>query len=181
MALRRHSSAAAIASPPKMFELAPREAKVQPWLCFRPRTSPNTRRFGTRILSRSPGWSANDYRAMGAALDATTTVAEGKFHLREVRAGLLVHASDARYEHTVTTRMEKHQSLKLFDRPQWRVAGDTWRVSTRQRRRTKCHYLRIVGGGSLAEACGARRPRAHGQRDGIARMVGSRYPRRQRS
>jgi AraC-like DNA-binding protein len=61
-------------------------------------------------LSRLVG---NDYRAMGAALDAATTVAEGKFHLREVRAGLLVHASDARYEHTVTTRMEKHQSLNF--------------------------------------------------------------------
>lgn len=55
----------------------------------------------------------NDYRAMDAALESTTTVAEGKFHLREVRSGLLVHASDARYEHTVTTRMEKNPSLNF--------------------------------------------------------------------
>ncbi|MGQ3301557.1 helix-turn-helix transcriptional regulator [Reyranella sp.] len=55
----------------------------------------------------------NDYRAMGAALDATATMVAGKFNLREVRAGLLVHASDARYEHTVTTQMEKNQSLNF--------------------------------------------------------------------
>lgn len=54
-----------------------------------------------------------DYRTMGTALEATTAVAEGKFHLREVRPGLLVHASDARYEHTVTTGMEKSQSFNF--------------------------------------------------------------------
>lgn len=61
-------------------------------------------------LSRLVG---SDYRAMGAALPATATVAAGKFDLREVRPGLLVHASDARYEHTVTTRMEKNPSLNF--------------------------------------------------------------------
>jgi AraC-like DNA-binding protein len=53
------------------------------------------------------------YRPMGTALDGAATVAEGTFHLREVRPGLLVHASDARYERTVTTRMEKQQSLNF--------------------------------------------------------------------
>lgn len=61
-------------------------------------------------LSRLVG---TGYRPMDMALDGTATVARGKFQLSAVRPGLLVHASDARYERTVTTRMEKQQSLNF--------------------------------------------------------------------
>ena len=72
-------------------------------------------------LSRLVG---TGYRPIDMPLDGTATVAEGTFRLREVRPGLLVHASDARYERTVTTRMEKQQSLNFSI-----VLGGGWRAT----------------------------------------------------
>lgn len=61
-------------------------------------------------LSRLVG---SGYRAVGRGLDGGTTVARGEFALRQVRPGLLLHASDARYERTVTTHLVKERSLNF--------------------------------------------------------------------
>ncbi len=107
-----------------MFERAPRVARLG-WMNV-PALSGESGRSKIRhedlvSFSRLVG---TGYRPMGTALDGAATVAEGKFHLREVRPGLLVHASDARYQRTVTTRMEKQQSLNFSV-----VLGGGWRAT----------------------------------------------------
>lgn len=53
------------------------------------------------------------YRSVGTVLDGAATVARGRFDLQEVRPGLLVHASDARHERTVTTHLLKQPGLNF--------------------------------------------------------------------
>jgi AraC-like DNA-binding protein len=53
------------------------------------------------------------YRAVGREPDAQATMARGSFALRQLRPGLLVHASDARYQQTLTTQLVKQRSLNL--------------------------------------------------------------------
>ena len=100
---------------------------------------------------------------MGSALDSSATVAKGVFALRQIRPGLLVHASDARHERTVTTRLVKNPSVNFSI-----VLQGRWQAT--------------LGGTSLA--CGGAEPRAmafvlseadlwqkHASRGGHARMV----------
>lgn len=61
-------------------------------------------------LSRLVG---TGYCALGTALEGGATVARGAFDLTQVRPGLLLHASDARYQRTMTTRLVKERSLNL--------------------------------------------------------------------
>ncbi len=61
-------------------------------------------------LSRLVG---TGYRTVGAEVGRTETVAKGMFQLRQVRPGLLVHASDARHERSVTTHLLKQRSLNF--------------------------------------------------------------------
>ncbi len=113
-----------------------------------------------RSLSRLVG---SGYRALGAELDGSATIAKGAFDLTHVRPGLLVHASDARYERTVTTCLVKQQSLNFSI-----VLRGRWQATL----------------GRTLLACGGAEPRAmafvlseadiwqkQAQRGGHARMV----------
>jgi len=53
------------------------------------------------------------YRAVGHRLEPEATVARGEFTLRQVRPGLLVHASDAHHDRTLTTHLVKDRSLNF--------------------------------------------------------------------
>lgn len=53
------------------------------------------------------------YRALGNGLQGAEMVARGQFSLDQVRPGLLVHASDARHQRSVTTRMVKERSVNF--------------------------------------------------------------------
>ncbi|MCA0302772.1 MAG: AraC family transcriptional regulator [Proteobacteria bacterium] len=53
------------------------------------------------------------YRALGNGLHEAEMVARGQFSLSEVRPGLLLHASDARHQRSVTTRMVKDRSINF--------------------------------------------------------------------
>ena len=79
------------------------------------------------------------YRTVGAEVGGTETVAKGMFQLRQVRPGLLVHASDARHERSVTTHLLKQKSLNFSI-----VLAGRWQAT--------------LGGESLA--CGGARPEA---------------------
>lgn len=61
-------------------------------------------------LSRLVG---TGYRTVGRGLEGAATMARGEFALHPVRPGLLVHASDARYERTVMTQLVKERSLNF--------------------------------------------------------------------
>lgn len=111
-------------------------------------------------LSRLVG---TGYRAVGGTLHGDATVATGRFDLQQLRPGLLVHASDAIYERTVTTRLVKQKSLNFSI-----VLAGGWQA--------------MLGGTPLS--CGGKEPQAmffglseadvwqkHAPRGGYARMV----------